>query len=49
MKKLKKQLLEGCKQLIWLHSRTERFSGKVGGGGDTEAAEIGHRADSGKK
>lgn len=43
------ELLEDCKQLIWLDSRTGRFSWKVGGGGGAEEGESRHRADSGKK
>lgn len=30
------ELLENCKQLVWLQSRTERFPRKVGGGGGAE-------------
>lgn len=44
------ELLEGCKQLVWLQSRTERFSRKVGGGeGGAKEGESRHRVDSGKK
>lgn len=44
------ELLEDCKQLVWLQSRTERFPRKVGGGeGGAKEGESRHRVDSGKK
>lgn len=43
------ELLEDCNKLIWLQSRTGRFSWKVGGEGGAEEGKSRHRADSGKK
>lgn len=43
------ELLEDCKQLVCLQSRTERCPRKVGGGGGAEEGESKHRVDSGKK
>jgi hypothetical protein len=37
LKGLERQLLEDTKQRVWLQNKTERFSGRVGGGGRAEA------------